>query len=571
MDATYFTKPKQAWQRRYEALRASTVERLPAQVVAARYGYNVNYVYVLRHMFKTGKIQFEEPVGDGKVQRRRVNKETRQKICTYREQRLSASDICALLLEDGIELSIRTVERVLAEEGFGKLPRRTKLKIGITVKGANVPAQSEHITLGAVEGQQFDSDAAGIFVFAPFLEQIGLDDIIRKAKLPGSKVIPVRNYLLSFITYKLLGTERYAHVGKHSFDPGPGLFAGLNVLPKCTAMSTYSYGLDNIHIAGLQAAFVKHAKKLGLYEGKVVNLDHHTVPHFGSEPVLQKHWAGARNKRMKGALTLFAQDAESRLLLYTEADIKREDSAGCVLDFVSFWKRVYRGISPLLVFDSKFTTYDNLSRLNQEGIKFITLRQRGCKMVKYAENRPEWKRLHIPHAKRKYKYPQAYEMTTTLARYDGLLRQVIVKGNGRENPTFIVTNDFNLPLELVVGNYARRWRVENGLSEAVSFFNLNALSSPILTKVHFDVVLTMIADTIYHMLAQNLRGFEDCSAKTLFRHFIRGKGTIAIRNGEINVTYPRRAHNPILRSVPWDRLPKKVPGLPGSILNLHFR
>jgi hypothetical protein len=39
----------------------------------------------------------------------------------------------------------------------------------------------------------------------------------------------------------------------------------------------------------------------------------------------------------------------------------------------------------------------------------------------------------------------------------------------------------------MVGNYARRWRVENGIAEAVKFFHLNALSSPILVKVHFDV------------------------------------------------------------------------------------
>ena len=58
------------------------------------------------------------------------------------------------------------------------------------------------------------------------------------------------------------------------------------------------------------------------------------------------------------------------------------------------------------------------------------------------------------------------------------------------------------------GHDARRWRVETGIAEAVTFFHLNALSSPILTKVHFDIALTMIADTLYTMLARRLRGFE---------------------------------------------------------------
>jgi hypothetical protein len=40
----------------------------------------------------------------------------------------------------------------------------------------------------------------------------------------------------------------------------------------------------------------------------------------------------------------------------------------------------------------------------------------------------------------------------------------------------------------------------------------SALSSPILIKVHFEVIMTMIADTLYSRLAQQLRGFEECDA-----------------------------------------------------------
>jgi Transposase protein len=127
-------------------------------------------------------------------------------------------------------------------------------------------------------------------------------------------------------------------------------------------------------------------------------------------------------------------------------------------------------------------------------------------------------------------------------------------------------------LELLVGNYARRWRVENVISEAVKFFNLNALSSPILVKVHFDVVvMTMIADILYNMLAQKLRGFQDCDAPKIFRHFVKGKANITVKNGELTVTYPRRAHNPLLRVVPWHRLPKSISWLDSINLNLKFR
>jgi len=113
--------------------------------------------------------------------------------------------------------------------------------------------------------------------------------------------------------------------------------------------------------------------------------------------------------------------------------------------------------------------------------------------------------------------------------------------------------------------------VENGIAEAVKFFHLNALSSPILIKVHFDVLMTVIADTLYCMLAQKLRGFEECDAPKLYRHFVRGKGAITVRKKEVTVSYPRRAHNPILRRASWHRLPSELPGLPGARLRLDFK
>lgn len=569
-DSTFFTHPQHDWQKRYEALRASFVERLPDKVVADRFGYSHGYFRLLKHQFRHAKIDFSEPVPEGKSQRRRVTTAVRQQICSWREQHLSAGEIAELLSEDGVEISVRTVERVLAEEGFSKLPRRTRRKIGVTVQRAIIPDCSEVACIDTLNGQRFDCAGAGVFLFAPFLAQLNIDKIIQSVSLPGSKVIPAKSYLLSFLALKLLGTERYAHVGDHGFDPGLGLFAGLNVLPKCTAMSSYSYSLDEEHITRLQQAFVKQASRVGLYDGSILNLDFHTAPHYGDESVLEKHWAGARGKVMKGALCLFAQDADSKLMLYSAADIQRSEADDQVLSFLSFWQKVRRGVSPTLVFDSKLTTYSNLSKLNERAIKFITLRRRGHKLLKETEKLSNWQRIHIPHAKRKFPNPQVHESTIKLPGYEGSIRQIIVRGNGHQKPAFLITNDLETPVELVVGNYSRRWRVENGIREAVNFFHLNSLSSPILTKIHFDVALTMIADTLYSMLAKKLRGFEECDAPKVFRHFVAGKGVVKVQDGTITITYPKRAHNPILRAVPWNNLPQKLSGLEGAPLKLIF-
>ncbi len=571
-DATFFTKPEADWQRRYEALRASFVERLPDQLVAERFGYSPGYINQLRHQFRHGKLDISEPVGEGKIERRKINAQIRQKIVEWRKKYLSGGEIAELLDQEGVEVSVRTVERVLAEEGFPKLPRRTQLKIGRTVKGAEVPARAESISVYQVKNKCMESGGAGIFLFAPFLAQFDFDEIIRKAGLPGSEDISAISYILSFLALKLLGTERYAHVGEeHSFDFGLGLFAGLNVLPKCTALSTYSYSLDQKHINLLQEAFVAQASRMGIYKGDIINLDFHTIPHFGDESVLGEHWAGARGKQMKGALTLFAQDAESKLILYTAADIQRQEADSQVLEFLPFWQKISRGISSTFVFDSRFTTYKNLAELDQQGVKFITLRRRGKKLIEEAENLETWRRITIRNEKRKYPNPMIHESVINLRDYECDLRQIILRGNGHEKPTFLITNDFESPAELLVDNYARRWHVETGISEAVKFFHLNALSSPILIKVHFDIVMTMIADTLYWRLAQNLRGFTNCDAPKIFRSFVKGQGVVEVKNGQINVTYPKRAHNPILRSVPWGNLPNRIPWLGGAELNLKFK
>jgi len=571
-DATFFTHPVSTWQRRYEALRAFFVDRLPTRLVAERFGFTPGYVRLLCHQFRHEKIDLLEIPQQGQAARRKVSSEARGKIILSRKQRLSAGEISEILSEEGVEISVRTVERVLAEEGFPKLPRRTRLKLGFTVRGAHVPERSESLaSLEKLQGQRLESTGAGIFMFAPLIAQLGLHEVVQTAGLPGTKVIGAIHYFLSFLALKLLGSERYAHVGEHAFDPALGLFAGLNVLPKCTALSTYSYSLDEIHLTRLQQAFVQRCSRMGLYDGTVINLDFHTIPHYGDASVLEEHWAGARGKVMKGALTLFAQDAETKLLLYTAADIQREEADDQVLSFLSFWKRVRRGVKPTLIFDSKFTTYQNLSKLNQQRIKFITLRRRGQKLIEGVKKINEWKRITIPHEKRKYPNPLVHESSISLHGYDGMIRQIIVRGNGHEKPAFIITNDQETPVELIVGNYSRRWRVENGIAEAVKFFHLNALSSPILIKVHFDIVMTMIADTLYCRPAQNLRGFEAGDAPKLYRDFIKGKGEVEVKEGSISVTYPRRAHNPVLRAVPWQRLPQKIPWLDDASISFEFR
>ena len=47
-----------------------------------------------------------------------------------------------------------------------------------------------------------------------------------------------------------------------------------------------------------------------------------------------------------------------------------------------------------------------------------------------------------------------------------------------------------------------------------------------MIKIHFDILWTMVADTLYHRLASDLRRFENNLAPTIFNKFIDMPGRV---------------------------------------------
>lgn len=568
----YFAHPDSPGQKQYEALRAFYFDRLPARVVADRFGYTLASFNALRHKFKTRELtfQFTEPPGP---QGSRIPKEIQQRIFAIRRtHNFSNYRIAEIMTIEGHEVHPRTISRLLKAAGFPPVPRRAKLDIGQTVKGTVVPHEACVLNTEMLEGRKATCNVGGIFLFMPLIEQLQLPQVVEKASLPGSKQIPSLQYFLSFLALKLIGKERLSQINDLNFDEGMGLFAGLNVLPKSTAASDYSYRLDFNMLDRLLLGFVRQMNRQHVYRSKTINLDFHSIPHWGEQSVLDTHWVPTRGKRLKGALTLFAQDCESGHFQYAQADILRSEASDQILDFVSFWKKIHGKLDSTLVFDSKLTSYENLNAINHMGIHFITLRRRGKKLIAAVDRIPanRWKKVHLDISKRKYKTPLLFESMVKLDGYDGEIRQIVMKGNGREQPSFFVTNDLDGLAESIVLRYAQRWRVENGIAEAVKFFSLNALSSSILIKVHFDVLMTMIAHALYHFMSQKLRGFEDCRAATIFRQFINMKADILIRGEVIHVKFPRRSHNPIIKAAQLDKKATSISWLGNKRLQFEF-
>ncbi len=82
---------------------------------------------------------------------------------------------------------------------------------------------------------------AGVFLFLPLLAGLGFHTLVRQAGYPGTEMIPADAALLSLLALKLLRKERLSHIEDLNLDHALGLFAGLNVLPKKTFVTDYSY------------------------------------------------------------------------------------------------------------------------------------------------------------------------------------------------------------------------------------------------------------------------------------------------------------------------------------------
>ncbi len=548
--ADFFSKPSNPSHKMYEALRSIYVDNIPKEKVAEDTGYAINTLNILIYRFKKGELYFFENKTPGPKERR-VDNNIKEKIIALRKMNKS----CESIFEDiDKKVSLRTIQRIVNEEGFTRLPtsgrkRKSRMPNPLT------PQRSSRIDWNTADEMEIPCQVAGIFLLVPYLLDLEFNDLIKHSNLPGTSEITNINYALSILALKFIGKERLSHITDYNFDNGIGLFAGLNVLPKTTCTTTYTYGINKQMTTELMKAFVKNVDRISEdnYPSKTINLDFHTIPHYGDNENInmEKNWAGAKNKLLRGALTFVVQDSDSKMLNYMNADIKKEDASREIMNFVDYWIDVKGVLNGTLVFDSKLTKYDCLNELDQQGIKFITLRRRGKTLIENAINIPseKWEDIKLKIPKRKYNEFRVYESDVPLRGYERSVRQIIIRDHGRAEPTFVVTNNRDMTIEEILTVYAKRWRIENKIDELIQFFSLNALNSPIMIRIFFDVLFTMMADCVYRLFAQDLKGFEQWTPKRLFAKFIDTTGTVKITHTQIIVKLRRKAHTPIIKSI----------------------
>jgi len=545
----FFNVPQTIAQKQYEALRMFFVEQKNASEVALKFGYTyrgfTTIISNFRKELKNGNsknLYFNE-LNHG---RKEVEQEGKNVIIALRKKYYSVEDIKIVLDSKGFKISEKSVYNIIHQQGFARLPRRQKLvKKSLEPTGLRADKTSS-LTFTA---ESFKSASAGVLCLLPYIKKYGISQIIETSDFPETTQISKLSSILAFIALKASNVRRYTADDLWCMDRGLGLFAGLNVLPKAAWFSSYSHRVTPDMNLKFLKALHNNWKTLGLL-GDTSNMDFTTIPYWGNNEHLENNWSGKRGKALAGMLAVLAQDPDSGIIDYGHTNVMHKDESAVVLEFIDFYGKDNTGKRDLkyLAFDSKFTNYENLSKLDSDGIKFVTIRRRGKNIVDRLNSLPqkEWKTIHVERAGNKKATLKVLDEMVLLKGYNKQIRQLSITGHGKIKPATIITNDLELTKEQVIRKYARRWIVEKTISEQIEFFHLNSVSSSMVIKVDFDLTMSIVTHNLFRIFASDTQRYQSKADQSIYEQFLDNTGEIIIDGDKINIELKKKRTLPLI-------------------------
>ncbi len=92
----------------------------------------------------------------------------------------------------------------------------------------------------------------------------------------------------------------------------------------------------------------------------------------------------------------------------------------------------------------------------------------------------------------------------SLPDYRDRMRQIGITELGHESPALLLANQLRRSPATLIGGYAQRMIIENTIEDGIDFFRLDALSSAVAMTVDGDLQFTLIASSLYRLLAVRL-------------------------------------------------------------------
>ena len=548
----FFLDPENINHKKYEALRAFYIDKQSGEHVAKRFGYTLNSFYSLTRDFKyflsldNASHHFFLTKVKGRKQIDQTGK-IDQLIIDLRKKYLSVPDIKSVLDVQGHSVSEKYVYNILKKEGFARLPRRNNMIRERASSELKLEAPKSS-PLSYIQETFSGQNSLGILCLLPYIQKYAIDRLILNSRYPETNTVGKLASILSFTALKLSNIRRYSADDIWCMDRGLGLFAGLNVLPKNGWYTSYSHrvtrSMNKEFLKGLHIVF----SKAGLLSD-TANIDFTTIPYWGDDSHLENNWSGTRNKALAAISAALAQDPDSGIITYGDANIRHEQKADTALEFLDFYNSDGGSNIRYLVFDSKFTTYENLAKLGKH-VKFLTIRRRGKKIVNELNAKPasSWRKIRVAMANDKGRNLKVIDEKIFLKDYGGEIRQVAIMGHGKIKPALLITNDFTQSCDKLIRKYARRWLVEKSISEQIEFFHLNRVSSSMVIKVDFDLTMSILAHNILRLFAMELPGYSHEADYTLYNKFMAMSGSVKIDTDKVSVLLKKKRHLPMLLS-----------------------
>jgi len=566
--AEFFTNPLEPAQRRYEALRRYLVEGLSAEAAGAPFGYSRATMYQMAAELRAGRGRFFCSAKPGPKGPRQTHT-LRERVLAMRAQNHSVKEIADALTAEGTPISHQSVWVICSSEGLSRLPPRAR-------RGQGPAPRTEAVWAAPLDGwpagARWECAHAGAYLLLPAMVEAALPEVIAAGGYPATSVLSAWHSMASLVLLKLLRVNRVSHATELAADEALGLAVGLNVLPKATHLTSYSYRVRRQMNTAALTELVRRLRAGGLASGDAgFNLDFHSIRHYGQEAPLDNNYVPKRSQATRSVLAFFAQDHASTEMVYANADVTKRESAKEVLAFAEHWRHTTGSDPGLLVFDSKLTTHAVLEELSGRNISWLTLRQRREKTLAELAALPDsaWTPVNIERAGR-YRHPHLYEQEVAIKGISAPVRQIAVRNIGREEPTLLITNDAATRARDLFARYAERMLVENELAAYIAGFHVDALSSGLALNVDLDTTLTVVAGSLYRLLARNLKRYEQMTPERIWRHFVDTTGSVVVDEAGATVSLTRRTYTPVLLQAGFGELDVPVPWWGDRHLRFRF-
>ena len=245
-----------------------------------------------------------------------------------------------------------------------------------------------------------------------------------------------------------------------------------------------------------------------------------------------------------------------------------------MIAFAEYWSRVVGQPTPgCLCFDSQLTTYAMLDELCARGITFLTLRQRGQKVLEALAALPPsaWSTHTIKRSGR-YRRPQIHE---EVVRPEG--RRAFAPPDRHPQHRSRTTHpaDHQRPHRHRSQGPLRPLRRADDHRERTRRRHLRLPPQrPVIGAARSTSTSTprspWLAGNCYRLLARKLPRYELATPDRLWRHFLDNTGTVTVADDHVRVDLALRTYTPVLIDAGFPELDMPIPWWGGRTLRFGF-